>query len=73
MEVAIKSVLPVYAMGLWMYTGKILMPFPTNKDHQSPALAGEGGGGFSYCCGNKMVSKHLIRAINHLTINQGEK
>lgn len=47
MEAAIKSVLPVYAAGLWMYTGKILMPFPTNKDHQSPALSGggEGGGG----------------------------
>lgn len=44
MEAAIKSVLPVYAAGLWMYTGKILMPFPTNKDHQSPALAGVGGG-----------------------------
>lgn len=43
MEAAIKSVLPVYAAGLWMYTGKILMPFPTNKDHQSPALAGVGG------------------------------
>lgn len=68
MEAAIKSVLPVYAAGLWMYTGKILMPFPTNKDHQSPALAG--GGGFRYCSGNKNVSKHLIRrAIDHFTRN----
>lgn len=47
MEAAIKSVLPVYATGLWMYTGKILMPFPTNKDHQSPALSGVGVGGVS--------------------------
>lgn len=59
MEAAIKSVLPVYAVGRWTYAGKVLMLFLTNKDHQSPTLAvgkaslaaaaGAGGGveGFS--------------------------
>lgn len=39
MEAAIKSVLPVYAVGRRTYAGKVLMPFLTNKDHQSPTLA----------------------------------
>lgn len=39
MEAAIKSVLPVYAVGRWTYAGKVLMLFLTNKDHQSPTLA----------------------------------
>lgn len=38
METAIKSVLPVYAAGQRTYAGKVLMPFLTNKDHQSPTL-----------------------------------
>lgn len=39
MEAAIKSVLPVYAVGRRTYAGKVLMLFLTNKDHQSPMLA----------------------------------
>lgn len=39
MEAAIKSVLPVYAVGRRTYAGKVLMLFLTNKDHQSPTLA----------------------------------
>lgn len=39
MEAAIKGVLPVYAVGQRTYAGKVLMPFLTNKDHQSPTLA----------------------------------
>lgn len=39
MEVAIKSVLPVYAGRRRTYAGKVLRPFLTNKDHQSPTLA----------------------------------
>lgn len=46
---------------------------PQTKTINPQHLLGRGGGGFSYCCGNKMVSKHLIRAINHLTINHWEK
>lgn len=57
MEAAIRSVLPVYAVGRRTYAGKVLMLFLTNKDHQSPTLAvgkaslaaaaGAGGSGFS--------------------------